>query len=349
MSSLAPVANNQLSVAILVGAAIGDNIMAARFIRDFKVAFDTVVFDIYAPNVNQSRWICANLPGIRDQFQDSLFGQMTGNYDASLFYGDTISLVAPTVSVSADAPSPLDPVFERMRSFGAEELSGTESGHRKECIRSCDLMYKHNQTRATASQFLAGIEYGGARFPLEADDHFPAKQMLSRKQYISVHNGFDVSQVTAGGGATKAYRHFDRVISLIKEQRADLFFVQLGASTSVEIAGTDLNLVGKTNLRQATSIIKDAACHLDNERGLVTIASCFGTPCVVVYGPSSADYFAYTGNVAVRPIECGGCWWTSDDWIVRCPRGMSDPVCMDKQPPEAIAHAVLRLIERLGI
>jgi len=69
-----------------------------------------------------------------------------------------------------------------------------------------------------------------------------------------------------------------------------------------------------------------------------------GTPCCAVYGPSSADYFAYKGHAVVRPIECGGCWWITKGWLSQCPRGQREPVCMYTQPPRRVARAVLQLL-----
>jgi ADP-heptose:LPS heptosyltransferase len=176
------------------------------------------------------------------------------------------------------------------------------------------------------------------------DEDVVAKFSLSARRFVTVHNGFDLSTVTETKFATKVYPRFGDVIKEFRKKQPGIVFVQIGASTSVVIEEADINLVGKTNLRQAAALVKAAACHVDNESGLVTIASCYGTPSCVVYGPSSADYFTYDGNATIRPLHCGGCWWVAKDWMSRCPRGMNQPICMYSQPPGNVAEAVVQLL-----
>jgi ADP-heptose:LPS heptosyltransferase len=80
--------------------------------------------------------------------------------------------------------------------------------------------------------------------------------------------------------------------------------------------------------------------HIDNEGGLVHIAACLGTTSVVIFGPTSADYFAYLDNINVRPPVCGDCWWTTKNWMDICPLGHKQPLCMYEQTPLAIMNAI---------
>lgn len=330
------------TLAVLVQGAIGDNIIAARFLRDLKTRCHDVTFDIFTANLSAGRWIYGELPGLLNCFQDAAFDHASSNYVASLLFEDTVRLVHVSSEFNNREASQLSSVLASIKRFYEEHLP-IPFNHNG--VLAQQLLYAHGQSRPTAAQFIAGIVYGGDRYALIVPENTIAKFELSNRKYITVHNGFDVAQVGHNGSATKVYPRFDEVIAALRKVRPEFLFVQIGASTSVQIAGTDLNLIGKTSLPEAAALVKGACCHLDNEGGLVTVASCYGTPCCVVFGPSSPDYFSYIGNVGVRPLQCGGCWWLRADWLSRCPRGMAEPVCMYTQPPSNVANAVLQLLE----
>lgn len=332
-------------MAILVTGVVGDSIMAARFLRDMNTAFGDLVFDVYSANLAQSRWIFAAVRNIRDHLQDTLFDSASANYDIALMFSDTVAYRRARPDFATGLPPELATMLTRLTEVSGIGVADAEARHRHEGILAQDLLFKHSRTRATASQFLAGINYGGPRYPLSVNDDVLTRYALLGKKYITVHNGFSLAEVAHNKTSTKSYMRFGDVIKEVRKTRPDLSFVQIGAATSVPIEGTDLNLIGQTTLPEAAGLVSKAASHLDNESGFVTVASCFGTPSCVVYGPTSADYFAYDGNIAVRPVACGGCWWTSKDWMTRCPRGMREPICMNTQPPSAVARALLQLLE----
>jgi hypothetical protein len=201
-----------------------------------------------------------------------------------------------------------------------------------------------NVTRATSLHSIAGVTYGGDEFLLNVDKRYLVKFNLEGKRYVTVHNGFEAKCATPGGQATKCYPHFGEVISLLRQQMPDLLFVQIGTKTSVPLRQADVDLVGKTSLPEASAIIQGAAAHLDNESGLVHIASCLSIPCCVVFGPTPSDYFAYANHVSVRPKACGGCWWITEDWMERCPRGFAQPICTYSQSPSEVAQAMSQLL-----
>jgi ADP-heptose:LPS heptosyltransferase len=333
----------QIAVAAVVGGVIGDNIIAARFLRDLIAACPKVVLDVYTSNVALGRWIYAAVPGVRNCYQDSVFGKLPAEYDAELEFGDTIRFRRARSELLEGEGERFCEVIRCIQQFFERHNKNIDPYNRDGVIAQ-ELLYTYGTNRAAANHVIAGIAYGGDRYGLVADEAAVAKFALGEKRYVTVHNGFDVSQVTHSRIATKVYPRFAEVISEIRKLAPDLMFVQVGSSTSTPIEGTDLNLIGKTSLAEAAGLVKRAACHLDNEGGLVTVASCYGTPCCVVYGPSSADYFAYKGHIAVRPIECGGCWWIAKDWLSQCPRGLREPVCMYTQPPRRVAQAVLQLL-----
>ena len=128
--------------------------------------------------------------------------------------------------------------------------------------------------------------YGGDRFQLPSNPLAPPRFSLRNSTYVTVHNGFEVQNIIGGTKSTKCYPHFDEVILQLRRDFPNLTFIQLGSKTSTPIPSVHQNLIGKTTLEEASTLIAGALCHLDNESGLVHIASCHGTPCCVVLGPT---------------------------------------------------------------
>jgi hypothetical protein len=344
-----PGPGDHIRVAILVGGVVGDSIMAARFLRDLRASCGDLQFDIYSANIHNSEWIFSGVGERVEHFQDSVFEAVAPDYDAALFFSDSVSLWGRKPDAVARRSPELAAVLDRLATRAPPIEADPDRRHRRECGLSQEIFFSTGNTRARISQFLAGIDYGGPEYSLPTDDGMVRSQGLSGKKFVTVHNGYSTAEISTNRTSTKSYLKFAEVLDLVRLERNDLVFVQIGAHNSVRIETADLILLEKTTLRQAAGLIKAAVCHLDNESGLVTVASCFGAPTCVVYGPTSADYFAYPGNRAVRPVECGGCWWTSRDWMTRCPRGMAAPICMDSQPPLAVAAALLDLIRLRGV
>ena len=102
-------------------------------------------------------------------------------------------------------------------------------------------------------------------------------------------------------------------------------------------------------LRPEYGPLRGAIFHLDNEGGLVHLASAMGTRSCVVFGPTSSRYFGYPGNVNVDPGFCGGCWWITETWMNHCPRGFATARCMTDQPAAVVARAAATLLENVRL
>lgn len=200
-----------------------------------------------------------------------------------------------------------------------------------------------NMNRYNFLQGMSGIKYGGPRLPLATDEHALPRFGLEGKRYVTLHNGFDAEEaghVGRGRPATKCYPRFPESVPRLREACPNVYIVQLGADTSQPIDAVDLNLIGRTSMAETAAILGSAALHIDNEGGLVHVASCLGTRSCVVFGPTSLDYFGYEENINIPPAFCGGCWWTTGDWLRNCPRGLDGPRCLSQQPPEVIVEAL---------
>jgi len=333
------VAEGTINIGIMTTGAIGDQIIAARFLRDL-VAYcdDKLSFDIYAPKVSSSEWVFCNVPNVSGIFQDAAFSRTPRKYDMVWEVTSNLKVLSVASQFRSSGATALFNIQENIERFFNENSNLSDNRIAQEFV------YIHNRTRPTSLHFMAGIDYGGDRFDLPWDVNIVGRLGLVPQSFVTIHNGFDTTEVIQRGGSTKTYPYFGDVIKILRRTIPEIKFVQLGAATSVPIEGVDLNLISKTNLTEAAGLIKDAAIHIDNESGLVHMASCFGTRACVVYGPTNPDFFHYPGNGQVRPMNCGGCWWITKDWLSRCPRGMEEPICMHSQPPRNVAETALGLL-----
>ncbi|HKG94072.1 MAG TPA: glycosyltransferase family 9 protein, partial [Gemmatimonadaceae bacterium] len=165
-------------------------------------------------------------------------------------------------------------------------------------------------------------------------------------RYVTVHDGFDNTMPIAPGAATKCWplEHWGRLVAGLRERHPGLRVVQLGAGKSRRIPGVDVSLVGRTTLHEAAWVLKNARLHVDTDSGLVHVARALHTPAVVLFGPTDAEYYGHAGNMNLAARACGNCWWSTPDWLARCPRGLARPECMESIAPEAVlAAAAARL------
>jgi ADP-heptose:LPS heptosyltransferase len=184
-------------------------------------------------------------------------------------------------------------------------------------------------------------------FFTEPGDAVAIDLVMPEKPFVTVQNGVDSyvmnwSRLT-GRRPTKLLpmSTWKETVRLL--QAGNLAVVQIGTKDDERIGGVDTDLRGRTTLRQAATILKRAVCHVGVEGGLVHLARALDVKSVVAFGPTSTAFLGYPQNVNLVASDCTGCWWTTTDWFVRCPRGLAEPVCMKEFTADMIAGAALRI------
>lgn len=337
----------RLGVSVIGG--VGDHVIAARFMRDLRSSTEAFDFDVFSATPTVAEWIFSAVDGFKKCYQELVFRSVSHHYDLGLELSSVISVRPESREHAHNRTSEaLKKVIENVKTFGMEMSVFANNSFPMHGFLAQNLQFR-NATRATSLHHISDIQYGGNGFPLKVESGCLARFGLERKRYITVHNGFDAQYITSGSRATKCYPHFNEVITLLKEDFPDILFVQIGSITSIPMSQVDLNLIRRTSLQEASAIIEGSVAHLDNESGMVHIASCFSVPSCVVFGPTPSDYFAYADNVSIRPKTCGCCWWIKEDWMERCPRGFAEPICTYSQPPYEVAQAMTQLLARASV
>jgi hypothetical protein len=183
------------------------------------------------------------------------------------------------------------------------------------------------------------------KIAIETDPAALSKFGLKGVKLITVHDGWDENTKIRNKSkiSTKSYPHekWNELIKLLKLNFPQYTTAQLGGlGNGSDIEGVDLNLRGKTSLKEAASVISEASLHIDTDSGLVHIAACVGTVCAVIFGPTNAHYCSYSKNINIPPRICGNCWWSADDWMNACPKGLNAPECMNSIEPNDIIKEI---------
>ncbi len=325
-------------LAIKITGGIGDAIMAARLMRDLRAAAGHFWFDVFANDPAVIDWIFAAVAGFGKVYSVFLFDRRRHDYDAAMYVSHFVQVCAARDDRMQAAPA-LTAALRAAKAFegGIRDFVAQHPARDNHLARYA-LGLKLN--RMSLSYAMLGIEKGVDRLALAVDEAALGKHGLRAGDYITVHNGFDENMVVLGRSSTKIYPGFEQVVAALRRDLPRLRIVQLGVpATSRAIAGVDVGLIGQTSLAAAAALIKHAAWHIDVESGLVHLARCFGTRCTVIFGPTSVAYFGYRENDNIAPSACGDCWWLTETWMAKCPKGHAVPVCT-QQDSERIAQTV---------
>ena len=327
-------------LSVKVTGGIGDYVLAARFLRDLAAQIEPFTFDIYCNNIEAAHWIFTTVPGFQGAFSEFLFEHFLPQYDVGLWLSQFIVVYQEAMRRKTLREFPkLATLVQNVLRYRPRIEMFIARHPNLDNFLARKFVYS-NWTRDQCVHGMAKIRKGPDTLPLETDESVLAELGLARQPYLTIHNGFDPDMVVMGPSATKCYPHFEEVVRQIKAALPDITIIQIGTSTSTLIPGVDHDLIGRTTLRQAAALLKEAVWHIDGESGLVHMARSLDTCATVVFGPTPVDYFGYAGNINIPPATCGGCWWITETWMALCPRGLAKPACME-QAPSVIAEATI--------
>jgi ADP-heptose:LPS heptosyltransferase len=336
-------------IAVVITGGVGDMIVIARFLRDLGLAAGDLVFDVFCSSPTTAAWALAAVPGVDQTYHDILFEPLAADYDVALRVNQMIVVFRETIRwpVLKDRPVLTRVLAHLIRTRGDVDVFVERHPFLDHYLARSSVFAE--RTRRDFLHHLAGIPYTGDLLPVPASDAALAREGLSPRGYVTVHNGFDPSFVISGTRATKCYPHFDAVVRILKRALPSMTFVQVGTRTSEALPACDVQLIDRTTLPEVAGLLRGAAFHIDNEGGLVHLARCYGVVSGVVFGPTPSDYFAYPDNVTIDPPVCGNCWWQTRTWMDACAKGYGTPRCMTEQDPAEVARRVLEAMRAQGV
>lgn len=323
------------NIAIIMRGGIGDHLIASRFLRDLFAYIGPQQFDLYCGRGFCGKWIFGNNPQVTGIYDERLINENNAPYDVIIDISQFARVYLHNAANSSKKWGHLHKLSEKHYHEFKLEIDNFPFLDSHQAAKLALLDVK----RYRSAHYFLELPYGGHRLdiPVAAPGCFDASQF----PYITVHNGFDKTLATPTASSTKTYPHYDKVVKLIKVAFPNLKIVQIGvAETSTPIRGVDISLLDKTTLSESAYIIKSALLHIDNESGLVHLASCLETKACVLFGPTAIKFFGYESNINLKSGICGNCWWLTSTWIEKCPRNEKIPSCLDQLKPETVFEAV---------
>jgi hypothetical protein len=335
-------------IAIKLTGGLGDQVVAARYLRDLAGSVEPFRFDTYSTSPGTSQWIFDGIPGYRASYSEFIFDELKETYPLAMWISNFMVIYSETVDWRTIRDHKrLSAVLANAIRFRPKISLLIDAHPYMDGYLAQKAVYM-NLRRWDFVHGMTKVPYGGDAFEIPVSDAGLARHGLQAGSYITIHNGFDPNFVITAQTATKCYPAFASVVSRIKSKLPKLPIVQLGTRTSQPIDGVDLDLVDKLSIQEAAGVLKHSRFHIDIESGLVHLARCFGVRSCVLFGPTPADYFGYPDNVNLRPAECGGCWWINQTWMDQCPRGLSEAICMTGHDPERVAAAIIEALQPIG-
>lgn len=342
--------------AFLVSGGLGDKIVAARYVRDLIEHCGPMTFDTYGSKPGAIEFAFDGIEGLRDCFSHEDFFRTRRQYLAVFDVTDFVWMRSLSPLFATDARQ--RELIEKLRGIGRSIEAFTHPinnfanmvrnhPHLDNLLAQTSVAKGYN--RHNFCHALSGIPYGGHSLDIPLKDDALRCFGLADRPYITIADGYDREFEGIDAEAprsTKSYPHYGALVANLKRLFPDLYVVQVGKGPSLPIAGTDKLLVDKTSLPELASVLAASRFHIDNEGGLVHLATTLGTPCCVVFGPTNLAYFSYDENINVRPVTCGNCYWITDDWMTRCPRGDDIPVCTREISPDTVCKLIAPTIER---
>lgn len=138
------------------------------------------------------------------------------------------------------------------------------------------------------------------------------------------------------------------LISNIKEKYPNYTTVLVGdvalRETPIEV---DLDLSGKTKFEDVKIIIKNAKLLISGEGGMVHLRHALtAKPSIVLFGPTDMDFYGYSTNINIRTSVCKHpCEWFCRDWFFHCTH-IEPKACLWSLTPKLVMEKIDDFFEK---
>jgi ADP-heptose:LPS heptosyltransferase len=344
---------NRLCAAAICTGGMGDLIIASAFLERFSEECGCPEIDVIvaAPRLKAAKFVFQELPTVDRVIAQADLNPRTTPYDLIVKIGDLVSYEFIRESaVERLVPGLLARLCEGRRI--QQQYGGFIDRQPNLDGLFASSAAKAGMGRLDVLGWLANVSFTqGHQLRLSPDP--VAYQVLAEndrllgKPYITIHNGWDNVDHRHAEAVTKAWPagHYAEFVEQFKNRFPNVEVVQVGTKTSKPVANVDHCLLNATSLDESAWILKNSLLHIDGDSGLVHLARSLHTTSLVLFGPTNHTFFAYRQNLKLYSKNCNNCWWTTNDWMHACPRGLKIPECMPSIHPAAVlalAEAYLR-------
>ncbi len=342
--------SSQCKIAMISSGGFGDHLLFANYVYCFYQKYsDKCNFCIDV--VFKDKFGLANnifVPGdfVRQVIDFKKYNDELSEYDLVLNLGgfpkiEKINRSNPVISNGAIAK--YIEACEEYRNYCRSAFRGNAYGMSKLCEMEGRKLIQRGDIYS-----ILGIteEYSYPLFIREDEEKYLSQLGLDKKAFITVQTGIDV--IYQSHVKQWPIAHYRKLVDMIFNNYPSIKIVQVG--NSGEISSKErknfINLVNKTDLEQAKVLMKNSLIHIDIEGGMVHLRHALrGGISIVLFGPTSVDFFGYSNNCNVKSSACNDtCYQLTNCWPEKCPKyGTSK--CMESITPEMVFDEFKRLYE----
>lgn len=347
--------NNQINVGFLLRGGLGDMVVSANYLYKFRQKYsdENLRIDVFSHNsFNSAKVVLYDGNVIDNLYKEEGFEKRFHDYDVFFDLSRYPNLKRRNdKKIAAMMPELFEYIHlsERYRSENARFFTKAGITDGQSAMLSV-IKGKKRINQPDIFEFFGITEKYEYEIPLMEDELDYLKDIdLADRKFITINRGVDTNY-TSNSIKMWPLSYYNILIALLKKKYPDLVLVQLGASHDrcPAFENIDIDMVGKTNLEQVKVLLKHSLVHIDNEGGMVHLRHALGGgKSVVIFGPTSADFFGYSENENLVGNGCDTwCEWAVSSWQGGCLRGFHTAPCMASVTPEMVMDAVDRIIEK---
>lgn len=347
--------DDQINVGFLLRGGLGDMVVSANYLYKFRQKYsdENLRIDVFSHNsFNSAKVVLYNGNVIDNLYKEEGFEKRFHDYDVFFDLSRYPNLKRRNdKKIAAMMPELFEYIHlsERFRSENARFFTKAGITDGQSAMLSV-IKGKKRINQPDIFEFFGITEKYEYEIPIMEDELDYLKDIdLADRKFITINRGVDTNY-TSNSIKMWPLSYYNILIALLKKKYPDLVLVQLGASHDrcPAFENIDIDMVGKTNLEQVKVLLKHSLVHIDNEGGMVHLRHALGGgKSVVIFGPTSADFFGYSENENLVGNGCDTwCEWAVSGWQSGCIRGFHTAPCMASVTPEMVVDAVDRIIEK---
>lgn len=327
-------------IAIYLVGGYGDHVIQKRFVSEITKCVPTCLIDLYC--IRYAEFIAdlyADIKNIKQVICD-----IGGKYDANkdnyiLAFTIEACHYISIDTLKVDELRSYDMAFfEKMIQLQQRTEAEGESINMPVYLSLSRRLFKgYNAYSGFNYDGVFEIKDNAVSIPLKEDEKSTFEEMSKQwgnKIYITMNCGNGECSDNDLVAKTWPIENYEILVKLIKHKYPYIYIIQLGGKDANRINGCDDFIIGK-KMSVAEHVLAHSLLHIDTEGGLVHIASQLGTKCIVLFGPTSIDYYGYESNINITAGNCHNCWGLYLD-INKCARGLNKPECMYSISPQMV-------------
>lgn len=321
------------TAALCANGGLGDLLRANAMLAQFYKEFPQYTFDVYVHNPELGKFLFGALPNVRALHYEQFFYLFYRRYAFALH----------TMQLTRVWGKKLPDELAKNRLKAKPLIEDYQAHGEHAWHRVTRLAEERHWDFMDLLCLTAGLKQAGdktARLTVTRENPMKGKKYFTFSTSSNIRDGIHTA-------ATKCWpqEYWQELISLIRRHFPDTQAVQLGEKNAAAIPGADCTYLGNTDMQTACAILQGSRLHIDCDCGLVHFTHALHTPCIALFGPTSAAFVGYQTNLNLQAPYCGNCWHVTDDWPKKCPLGFSGAKCMYSLSAAQVLEGVTKFLK----